>query len=77
MEGQRSTYLRDSLRTYRNYKALAEKALAQVPDADLHTQLDSPSRSRPGFSPSVTRKVESWCPPSGETKGRRKRPRSN
>ena len=33
-------YLRDVVRTFRNYKALAERAMAQVPsDADLHTQM--------------------------------------
>jgi hypothetical protein len=39
-------YLRDVVRTYRNYKALADKAIAQVPtDADLHKQIDPDSNS--------------------------------
>jgi hypothetical protein len=39
-------YIRDVVRTFRNYKALAERAIAQVPaDADLHTQLDANSNS--------------------------------
>jgi hypothetical protein len=39
-------YLRDIVRTYRNYKALCEKAIAQVTrDADLHAQLDPGSNS--------------------------------
>ncbi len=39
-------YLRDIVRTYRNYKALGEKAIAQVQrDADLHAQLDPDSNS--------------------------------
>lgn len=41
----RDTYLRDVARTYRNYKALGEKALAQIPDAHLHTELDVNSNS--------------------------------
>jgi hypothetical protein len=41
----RGTYLRDVARAYRNYKTLGEKALAQVPDAHLHTQLDANSNS--------------------------------
>lgn len=39
-------YLRDVVRTYRNYKALGEKAIAQVQrDEDLHAQLDPGSNS--------------------------------
>jgi hypothetical protein len=39
-------YIRDVVRTFRNYKALAERAIAQVPaDADLHAQLDANSNS--------------------------------
>ncbi|MGE5180319.1 MAG: DinB family protein [Bacteroidota bacterium] len=45
MEDFRQIYLRDVLRTYRNYKALGEKALAQIPDARLHTELDANSNS--------------------------------
>lgn len=42
----REAYLRDVVRTYRNYKALGEKAIAQVQrDADLHVQLDPGSNS--------------------------------
>ncbi len=41
----RDTYLRDIARTYRNYKTLGERALAQVPDAHLHTELDANSNS--------------------------------
>jgi len=41
-----TAYLRDVVRTFRNYKALAERAMAQVPsDADLHRQLDANSNS--------------------------------
>jgi len=32
----RHTYLRDIIKTYRAYKSMGEKALAQVADADLH-----------------------------------------
>jgi len=42
----RETYLRDILRTYRNYKSLGEKAVAQVPrDEGLHAQIDPESNS--------------------------------
>jgi hypothetical protein len=41
-----TAHLRNVVRTFRNYKALAERAMAQVPsDADLHTQLDPGSNS--------------------------------
>ncbi|HYJ31704.1 MAG TPA: DUF1572 family protein [Candidatus Binatia bacterium] len=38
-------YLRDVVRTYRNYKALGEKALVQTPEAHWHTELDAASNS--------------------------------
>jgi hypothetical protein len=41
----RAAYLIDILRTYRYYKTLGERAMAQVADADLHTTLDSESNS--------------------------------
>jgi len=41
----RESYLKDVVRQYRNYKALGEKALAQIPDEHLHTELDSNSNS--------------------------------
>ena len=41
----RAVYLTDILRTYRYYKTLGERAMAQVADADLHTMLDSESNS--------------------------------
>jgi len=41
----RDSYLRDIVLTYRNYRALGEKALAQMPDAHLHTELDANSNS--------------------------------
>jgi hypothetical protein len=40
-----SRYLADIVRTYRNYKTLADAALAQVSDADLHTVLDPDANS--------------------------------
>ena len=40
-----SRYLTDLVRTYRNYKTLADGALAQVSDADLHTVLDPDANS--------------------------------
>lgn len=45
MEDFRQTYLRDVVRTYRNYKTLGDKALAQIPDTHLHTELDANSNS--------------------------------
>ena len=45
MDSLREPYLRDVLRTYRNYKMLAEKALAQVGDDQLHTLLDPDANS--------------------------------
>lgn len=38
-------YLRDIARTYRNYKTLGERAIAQVSDDDLLTRLDDESNS--------------------------------
>jgi hypothetical protein len=39
-------YLRDVVRTFKNYKTLADKAIAQVAnDADLHKQIDPDSNS--------------------------------
>src|SRR5215467_405975 len=38
-------YLRDIGKTFRNYKTLAERAIAQVPDPALHTELDANSNS--------------------------------
>ena len=41
-----TAYLRDVVRTFRNYKVLAERAIAQVPsDDDLHRQLGPESNS--------------------------------
>jgi uncharacterized damage-inducible protein DinB len=41
-----AAYLRDVVRTFRSYKALAERAMAQVPsDADLHAQIGPESNS--------------------------------
>lgn len=45
MEDFRQIYIRDVVRTYRNYKTLGEKALAQIPDAHLHAELDANSNS--------------------------------
>jgi len=41
----RDAYLHDIVRAYRDYKRLGEKALAQVPDEHLHTELDANSNS--------------------------------
>src|SRR5437762_4924922 len=41
----RSAYLRDIARTFRNYKTLGERAMAQVSDADLHTLVDPDANS--------------------------------
>jgi hypothetical protein len=41
----RSAYLRDIARTYRNYKTLGERAIAQVSDGDLHTLVDPDANS--------------------------------
>jgi hypothetical protein len=44
-EDFRTAYLRDIARTYRNYKTLAERAMAQVSDADLHALVDPDANS--------------------------------
>jgi len=41
----RAAYLEDLARTFRSYQALGERAIAQAPDADLHTELDANSNS--------------------------------
>ena len=41
----RAAYLKDLARTFRNYQSLGERAIAQAPDADLHTELDANSNS--------------------------------
>ena len=38
-------YLQNTARMFRNYQALGERALAQVPDEALHTELDANSNS--------------------------------
>lgn len=38
-------HLADIVRTFRNYKTLGERAMAQVPDADLHRRLDEDANS--------------------------------
>jgi hypothetical protein len=40
-----AAYLRDVVRTFRNYKTLGERAMAQVSDADLHTLVDPDANS--------------------------------
>jgi hypothetical protein len=40
-----STYLTDILRTFRYYKTLADRAMAQVADGDLHRALDAEGNS--------------------------------
>ncbi len=40
-----AAYLKDVLRQYRMYKGYADKAIARVSDADLHTELDANSNS--------------------------------
>jgi hypothetical protein len=45
MDSLREPYLRDLARTYRNFKTLAEKAIAQVGDDQLHTTIDPDSNS--------------------------------
>ena len=44
-DGFRELYLRDIIQTYRNHKTLAERAMAQVSDADLHYMLDGDANS--------------------------------
>jgi hypothetical protein len=41
----RAKHLDDIRRTYRNYKLLGDRAMAQVTDADLHTLLDADANS--------------------------------
>lgn len=41
----RSAYVADIVRSFRNYKALGERAMAQMPDAALFTELDANSNS--------------------------------
>ncbi len=41
----RSVYVRDIVRTFKNYKALGDRAMAQVGDADLHTLIDPDANS--------------------------------
>ena len=45
MDSLREPYLRDVVRTYKNFKALAEKALAQVSDSQLHAAIDPESNT--------------------------------
>ena len=40
-----SPHLADIIRSFKNYKALGDAALAQVPDEHLHTELDPNSNS--------------------------------
>ena len=40
-----AAYLGDIVRTYRNYKALGERAMAQVSDGDLYTLVDPDANS--------------------------------
>ncbi len=44
-EDFQARHLTDILRTFRNYKTLGEKAMAQVSDADLHRLLDPDANS--------------------------------
>jgi len=44
-DGFRELYLRDIIQTYRSHKTLAERAMAQVSDADLHYMLDGDANS--------------------------------
>ena len=41
----RRTYLHDIIKTYRTYKSMGDRALAQVSDADLHSLIDPDSNS--------------------------------
>ena len=45
VDNVRVVYLRDIARTYRNYKTLGERAIAQVTDDDLHKVLDPEANS--------------------------------
>ena len=44
-EDLQASHLSDIIRTFRNYKALGDRAMAQVSDADLHTLLDPEANS--------------------------------
>jgi hypothetical protein len=44
-EDFKDVYRRDIARTFRNYKTLGERAMAQVSDRDLHTLIDPASNS--------------------------------
>jgi hypothetical protein len=41
----RTAYLQDMVRMYRNYRTLAERAVAQITDDDLHTLVDPDANS--------------------------------
>ena len=41
----RAAYLKDIARSFRNYQALGERAIAQAPDESLHAELDRRSNS--------------------------------
>jgi hypothetical protein len=45
MSDVRASHLTDTIRTFRNYKTLGEKAIAQVTDDDLHRLLDPDANS--------------------------------
>ena len=45
MDNLRNAFLTDIARTFRNYKTLGERAMAQVTDDDLHVLLDPESNS--------------------------------
>jgi hypothetical protein len=45
VETLREAYLRDIARTFRNYKTLGERAVAQVSDEDLHRLVDPEANS--------------------------------
>jgi hypothetical protein len=45
MDALRTVYLQDLARTFRMYKKLADRALAQVSDGDLHTLIDPEANS--------------------------------
>ena len=45
VENVKDVYRRDIARTFRSYKALGERAMAQVSDRDLHTLVDPDANS--------------------------------
>ena len=45
MDAFRTAYVHDLARTFRYYKVLADRALAQVPDDNLHTLVDPDANS--------------------------------